>query len=261
MRTIDSASNKTYKSAKSLLTRKGRYQQEKFLVEGVRNIELAMVHDYPLEAIFLREDCKEQEVMQTIIRSFEDKILVLSSKLFEQLSDTIHSQGVIAVAPMMHRQFQDDDEIILILDKVQDPGNTGNLIRTADSAGIRSIFYTEGTMDFYSPKVVRSAVGSVFYMNFYKMEDVAALKKLGYHIVAAALDQAVSYQEMDAGRKMALVLGNEANGITQELLMQADQRVKIPIYGNAESLNVAAAGAILMYKLRELSEQENCKGV
>lgn len=261
MRWIDSASNKTYKSAKSLLTKKGRYQQERFLVEGLRNIELAMVQDYPLEAIFLREDCREQEAMQTMIRNFEDKILVLSSKLFEQLSDTVNSQGIIAVAPMRHQAFQGDDEIVLILDQVQDPGNMGSLIRTADSAGIRSIFYTEGTMDFYSPKVVRSAMGSVFYMNFYKMEEISLLKKFGYHVVASTLEQAASYQEMSLGRKTALILGNEANGIDQELLMQANQRVKIPIYGNAESLNVAAAGAILMYKLRELSEQKNCKGV
>lgn len=261
MMQIDSAGNSKFKTAKSLLTKKGRSKQSKFLVEGLRNIERAIFYHYPLDIIFVREDQKTNTEIRKLIQEIEEKVVLLSVKLFDQLSDTVNSQGILAVAPILHKSFDgENEEIVLVLDKIQDPGNFGSLIRTADSAGIRSIFYTEGTVDVYSPKVVRAAMGSIFYMNFYKINDLDGLKAKEYCIIASTLGTDCLYEDMNPYPKTVLILGNEANGISREFLEQADVLVKIPIYGKAESLNVAAAGAILMYKLKELSRNKKSKG-
>lgn len=255
MQKIESINNPRLREARSLRIRKGRRKTGKFLVEGLRSIESAVQEAYPIETLFVREDRLSSLEKSEWFPRYRERVLLLSEKAFEGISDTVSSQGLIAVCPVrMGREEGICGDLVLVLDRIGDPGNLGTLIRTADSAGIREIFYTKGTADIYSPKVVRSAMGSIFPMNFRPMESLAFLKDRGYHILASDLRTQNRYDRMTYRGKTALILGNEAEGISEELLCQADERIKIPIYGQAESLNVSIAGAILMYKLRELSE-------
>lgn len=254
---IESEHNPKIKQAKSLLTKKGRDKESRFLVEGFRNLSLALEFGYPIEQIFLREDQLEEIQSKGLLQGDEHQVYLVPDKIFPKICDTVTSQGIVAVCPIVKNKFESESiDPVLILDRVSDPGNAGTLIRTADSVGIRDIFYTPGTVDFYSPKVVRSAMGSLFYMNFYELEDIRQLKKAGYRILAATVTDATQYTAIKADKKTALILGNEAHGIRTELLETADEKVSIPIYGKAESLNVAVAGAVLMYKLRELIENK-----
>lgn len=142
----------------------------------------------------------------------------------------------------------------MILDRIQDPGNMGTIIRTADSAGVDAIIALKGCVDIYNPKVIRSTMGSIFDMNIIDAsqdETVDMLKSLDFNIVSSYLNTENFYDKIDYGSKVALVIGNEANGINEELVSKSDILVKIPIYGKAESLNVMISSAILMYEIKK----------
>ncbi|CDT31666.1 spoU rRNA Methylase family protein [Clostridioides difficile P31] len=142
----------------------------------------------------------------------------------------------------------------MILDRIQDPGNMGTIIRTADSAGVDAIIALKGCVDIYNPKVIRSTMGSIFDMNIIDAsqdETVDMLKSLDFNIVSSYLNTENFYDKIDYGSKVALVIGNEANGINEELVSKSDILVKIPIYGKAESLNAAISSAILMYEIKK----------
>lgn len=144
----------------------------------------------------------------------------------------------------------------MILDRIQDPGNMGTIIRTADSAGVDAIIALKGCVDIYNPKVIRSTMGSIFDMNIIDAsqdETVDMLKSLDFNIVSSYLNTENFYDKIDYGSKVALVIGNEANGINEELVSKSDILVKIPIYGKAESLNAAISSAILMYEIKILN--------
>ena len=147
-----------------------------------------------------------------------------------------------------------DDKFVLILDRIQDPGNMGTIIRTADSAGVDAIILLKGCVDIYNPKVIRSTMGSIFDMNIIQTtqdEAVDFLKANNFDIVSSYLHTESYYNETTYDGKIALVIGNEANGINDELISKSDKLVKIPIYGNAESLNAAISAAILMYEIKK----------
>ena len=138
---------------------------------------------------------------------------------------------------------------LLILDRIQDPGNIGTIIRTAESFSINTIFYSKGTADVFSPKVVRTTMGSIYFVNFVKLDDISKLKSEGYKIYASCLENAISSKSAFTDEKMALILGNESMGISEDLINQSDKKIKIDMTGNAQSLNVATAGAILIYEM------------
>lgn len=183
-----------------------------------------------------------------------EKSYILNEKMFNNISDTVNSQGVIGIFKIqIKNQLENlNEKMILLLDKIQDPGNLGTIIRTADAAGIKTILFTKGTTDPYSPKVVRSAMGSIFYMNIIQLDNIDLLKQKGYTIVSSALEDSINYKDLKINGKTILVLGNEANGVSKEILKISDTKVKIPIYGKAESLNVSIAGAILMYEYKTI---------
>ena len=141
---------------------------------------------------------------------------------------------------------------VLILDRLQDPGNVGTIIRTADAMGFDLICMTKGCVDVYNPKVVRSAMGSGFYMDLLMESQEAILsilKGADLQIVSSSLDTDNYYDEVTYADRCALVLGNEANGINDFWVENSDLLVKIPMYGKAESFNVAISGALLMSKM------------
>lgn len=158
----------------------------------------------------------------------------------------------------MENSLKKETDFIVVLDRIQDPGNMGTIIRTADAAGAQSIILLKGCVDIYNPKVIRSTMGSIFDMNIVNCvdEDLDIIKNKGFNIVSSYLNTNNYYNSVDYGEKVALIIGNEGNGIKDEIIDKSDILVKIPIYGKAESLNAAMASGILMY---EIKNKLSCK--
>ena len=238
---IKSKDNDKIKYTKSLLKTKGRNKEKKFIIEGYRILTLALECDAKLEYVFINEDFEKKQ-------EHRDFLMV----------DTENTQGILAVLEYKERDLvnniNQDDKFVLILDRIQDPGNMGTIIRTADSAGVDAVILLKGCVDIYNPKVIRSTMGSIFDMNIiHATQDDAVnfLKSNDFNIVSSYLQTDNYYHETTYDGKIALVIGNEANGINDELIAQSDKLVKIPIYGNAESLNAAISAAVLMYEIKK----------
>ena len=183
----------------------------------------------------------------------------LSARLFDSLADTDHSQGVIAVVRKTQHDWDSFSDLlkentknIVILDRLQDPGNMGTIIRTAEAAGYGGVLLMDGCTDVYAPKVVRAAAGSLFRMPILQENDIAEatdrLHALQRNIAVTSLEAEQYYQDADLGENVALVIGNEGRGVRQEFLDIADIKIKIPMAGSIESLNAAVAAGILMYQ-------------
>src|SRR5690625_734014 len=146
------------------------------------------------------------------------------------------------------------DDYTVLVDSIQDPGNLGTIIRTADAAGFTKVVLGNGTVDMYNDKVIRASQGSIFHIPVVSKdlrEEITILQSKNILVLASALEHAISYESVQVTGKSALIVGNEGSGIKKELLEVADKIVKIPIYGKAESLNVSVAAGILMYYMRK----------
>ena len=257
---IKSKDNEKFKYLKSLLKKKNRMREKKYMVEGYRIIKQAMETGEKLHMAVFCESFEKNEFCEAVLNELESqgtRLYKLSQKLFDEISDTQNSQGIIAVAHMksigMKEQIEKGTRFILILDRIQDPGNMGTIIRTADAAGVEAIVLLKGCVDIYNPKVLRSTMGSVFTMPILSVEDpdsaIGILKAEGFAVASSILETDSYYDEISYPQKIALVIGNEANGIDQSIIERSDIKVKIPIYGKVESLNAAIAAGILMYKI------------
>lgn len=171
---------------------------------------------------------------------------------FVKLADTKHPQGVLAIVKQKKYSLGDvsGGDLYIILDTIQDPGNLGTIIRTAEAAGVSAVIMNKGCTDIFSPKVVRSTMGSIFRVPFIYTEDlsdaVRVIKEAGVTVYAATLSgSSIAKEKPD--RRRAFIIGNEGNGISEETLGLADKTVSIPMAGKVESLNAAVSAAILMY--------------
>lgn len=246
MKEITSTKNETYKYIKSLQTKKARMKNRQYTIEGIKSVR---------DAISACADISLIAVSDKLTESFGfENIYSIKDEIFAGLCDTDSPQGVIAVINMPENsEMILDRDLYLLCDKVNDPGNMGTIIRIADAAGC-GLLLMEDTVDIYSPKTVRASMGSFFHINARSgltKEDVLKLKADGYKIISGALsDKAIDFKEADYKGKTVIVVGNEANGISDELLGISDALVKIPIFGEAESLNVAVAAALLVYEAK-----------
>ncbi|MCR5774534.1 MAG: RNA methyltransferase [Lachnospiraceae bacterium] len=172
---------------------------------------------------------------------------------FARLADTRHPQGILAVVKQKHYELKDltGGSLYIILETIQDPGNLGTIIRTAEAAGVSAVIMNKGCVDIYSPKVVRSTMGSIFRVPFIYSDDLTGtirqLKEDGIVIYAADLSGTDMYETAFSERK-AYVIGNEANGVSSDMISLADRIVKIPMEGQVDSLNAAVSAAVLMYR-------------
>jgi len=257
MKIITSKDNPTYKSALKLTKKKHRDEQGMYLLEGVKPLEDALAMGINIRNIFVCEGFEDEF-------DFPAKVtLALERKLFENLSDTRTSQGVIAVVEKINYSAEAFAEVagaensnIVVLDRLQDPGNIGTVIRTAEAAGYKGILLISGSGDVYSPKVVRAAAGSLFRMPVIYIENtqeaVKLLKSINKRIVTTSLDTETYYYEADLTKNIALVIGNEGQGVSGEFLDSSDIKIKIPMAGSIESLNAAVAAGILMYQSQKI---------
>ena len=258
---ITAKDNDKIKYTKSLLKSKNRNKESKFIIEGYRILTLAIECRAKLDYVFINEDFeKKQEHKEflEILKKKDIRVYKTTNKIFEDLTDTENTQGIIGVVKFKQRTLEenltDDNRFVLILDRIQDPGNMGTIIRTADAAGVDAIIALKGCVDIYNPKVIRSTMGSIFDMNIIhctQEECLQELKSNNFKIVSSYLNTDNYYHETKYHDRTALVIGNEANGVNNDLIEASDILVKIPIYGNAESLNAAISSAILMYEIKK----------
>ena len=248
---ITSRNNDLIKKVKSLNDKKFRNQYNQFIIEGDKMINEAIKEKISIEYIFVEEN---YEWKNSGIDS--NRIINVSSSVMEAISSLKNSPGVLAVAEKKTNKNIEgidlkDEDLFLILDNVQDPGNIGTIIRTADSIGLKYIFIKDGSCDIYNPKVLRSTMGSIFRVECVTFSDskvlIDKLKQNNIKVYATNLKTNKSIYDVDF-KNSAIIVGNESNGVSEELLELADENIKIPMRGNAESLNVAIATSIILYE-------------
>lgn len=185
-------------------------------------------------------------------------LVLLSPALFKDLAETTTPQSVAAIFPFTFQlekdQLESKSGLVIIADRIQDPGNLGTLIRTAAAAGVDLFFCTKGCTDPYSPKVLRSTAGSIFQVAIREVSEpgqlIARLKENGFVIVAASGDGDHPYWSVNYNRPVALIVGNEAGGVAEELLVMVDLVAAIPLQDCVESLNAAVATGIILFEIR-----------
>lgn len=243
---ITSVQNEKIKQLRKLHKRKDRTQTGQFLVEGIHLVEEAWKSEWDIAEIIATPEVD----IPSWCANFE--LTEVSEQVFSQLAQTKTPQGIIAVINMK-QAVEINGDYILLIDQVQDPGNLGTIIRTADAAGFSGVVLGNGTVDLFNDKVVRATQGSIFHIPIVQrdlIEEVGHLKDAGFEIWATALQDSVLYKEAVVKDKIAIIVGNEGAGVDPQLQTAADVIVKIPIYGQAESLNVSIAAAILMYHVK-----------
>ena len=253
---IESKSNSLFKNLKKLKDKKKyRDEKKKYIIEGFRFVKEAIKSNTCLECVIFTEDFykKEKEFIDSL-EKLNIKLVIMTKILLDEICDTENPQGIIAVV-----EFKDSvlnlGNMIILIDKVQDPGNMGTIIRTAHAVGASSIIITKGTVDIYNDKVLRSSMGSIFYIPIiedYNLDLVKKLKNQGYRLLVSSLQGENNFFEEDLKGKVIIAVGNEGNGVSDEVYNISDVKVKIPMPGNSESLNVAIATSVMMYeKLRQ----------
>ena len=240
---IRSKSNQLIKQTKKLLQKK--YRKKSYLIEGWHLLEEAQKAGAQIEQIFVTE-----EGLGRLDHSYQVKLV--SPEVLAELSDSVTPQGVVAQLSLPQQELAGQlSGKFLVLEDVQDPGNVGTMIRTADAAGYDGVFISEKTADIYNMKVLRAMQGSHFHLPVYRMDMgtlVEHFKSNQIPIYATTLSEnSVDYKEMTIPSSFALIMGNEGQGISDFMADQADQLIHISMPGQAESLNVAVAAGILLF--------------
>lgn len=251
---IESSANEKVKKWRKLKTKKGRKEQQLFLVEGIRLVEELLQSSW--EPVYLLWDVGTEELSEKVVEKAKKRntvIVEMSPAAFAAVSDTVTPQGVMVIAalPPTSPVYP---EHVLLLDEVQDPGNAGTLLRAAEAFGLEEVVCSMGTVDPFAPKVVRAAMGGLFHL---RVQAIDALPYIHTWSETWPQGQVISTQaaaehqchEADFTKPTLLIVGSEATGVSDKLIEASDNTVQIPMSGQAESLNAAMAGSILMYEM------------
>lgn len=253
------------KHARNILAlkhRKAREAERKYLIEGVRLCEEALRSNAPVEQmVFCRDTVNGNERLQRLLGNAEERGVFVQQtdrRAMRGMCDTQTPQGVLGVVEMPawdRRRVLASPSPVLLLDRVRDPGNLGLMMRTAEAAGAGALVLSRGCVEIYNPKVVRASMGAIYRLPVFSDETLADVVKdlrlQGRFTLAAHMDGVPFHQLTEKG-PVALLLGNEAFGIEPALAALADARISIPMAEPVESLNVAVAAGILLYKLAEV---------
>lgn len=255
MQVITSKDNDVVKSIKKLKDKKYRDEEGCYLIEGIKIIEEAIEEKAIIEKIVICEECiQSSEINQKLLYEIAKyDCIYVSKKVFESLTTVVAPQGMLAVVRKNSSNTPIDysQDIILVLDGIQDPGNLGTILRTADSVNLKQIIVSNKTADVYNPKVVRSTMGAIFRVKVIEAENLVAtlkeIKKNKFKIMATSLGGTENIYDIEYKKKV-IVIGNEANGVSKEVLDIADKKVIIPMLGKTESLNAAVATSVILYE-------------
>ena len=279
MEIISSKDNKKIKYIRSLLEKGSiRKKSKAFVVEGIKLVDEALEYGKVLEVVCaesLYDELISGDLSGNRLLAENDKnitnyvkkgssLLVVSDMVFKSMSETKTPQGILAVAEMpgyglldkgfLEQAYTKNGKIkLLVLEDTADPGNLGTIMRTAEAAGVTGVIMGKGTVDIFNPKVVRSTMGSIFRLPFVYVEDlketIQEFKKQGISFYATHLKGEKSYKDIKYSDRSAILVGNEARGLSDEVSRLADTYVLIPMQGKVESLNAAVAAALMMYEV------------
>ena len=271
MQRISSKDNSLIKHIKRLKEKKYRDEYGEFIVEGLKLINEAIQENADIRQIVVCDGCDNSEIIDSHLKYEMARLdfIYVPQNIFKMISDVENPQGVLAVIGKIKTNRDDNKEagqtsktlktssidlnedIILALDDIQDPGNLGTILRTADSVGLKQTLVSKGTADAYNPKVVRSTMGAIFRVNVIECDNLKeTLKELqskDYKVMTTSLKAKKSIYEVDYKKKI-IVIGNEANGVSKEILNLADEKVIIPMLGKTESLNASVATGVILYE-------------
>jgi TrmH family RNA methyltransferase len=250
---ITSSQNAKIKRVRTLLGRaKERREAGLFVVEGVRLIEEAAKRDWRFETVLYDTSLNERGMSQVEgLRSRGVEVEEVPQSLMKSLSGTETPQGIIAILQFSQLPITDPLNFVLIPDQIRDPGNLGTLLRSAAATGVQAVFLPPETTDAYAPKVVRAGMGAHFHMTIREMnwEEIHEVgKSAGLHVFLADMDGKPCW-ETDLRQPLALIIGGEAEGASDDARRLSTQRISIPMAGNVESLNAGVAGAVLMFEV------------
>ena len=268
---ITSSSNPKIKYIQSLIKKPDKRRSDNvYVVEGVR-----MVLDAPLSdirCVYVRSELvpdsgatqsasdiasDNNDISLFLGKCYDNNIdvVAVSGNLLKHISQTVTPQGIVAIVRRREMETVSDKDTYLMLEDIQDPGNLGTLLRTAEAAGIDTVIMSRGCVDIYNPKVIRSTMGTIYRLPFYICKDEAEwfgiireLKSDGVLIYGGSLRDSTNYADIDYTKRCAVVIGNEGRGITESTLDMI-KSVHIPMHGDIESLNASVAGSILMYEI------------
>lgn len=256
MREIKSINNPQVKSWRKLQKKKERKKAGTYLIEGFHLVEEAIQYEKEsIHQLIVREDLVDDLRVKEFMTHFnEEKITIITKEIAKGIASTETNQGIFAnLSISLNKQAKEIKGPFLLLDAVQDPGNVGTMIRTADAAGFQAVVLGKGSVDLYNDKLLRSAQGSHFHLDIYEadlVDFIPFFKKTGYPVLGTALNtEAKSYKEIEMNSPFALIVGNEGAGMSEEVTEWIDQNIYIPMKGQTESLNVAIAASILMFYL------------
>lgn len=255
MKIITSKDNEIIKNIRKLKEKKYRDANNEYLIEGIKLIKEAVEEKAKIKLIVVCEESIEDgDIDQKLLYEIAKyDCIYVNKKVFSILTDVQNPQGILAVIEKKNNEenINYKEDIIVVLDGIQDPGNLGTILRTIDSVGLSQVIVSKETADSYNPKVVRSTMGAIFRVNVIESEDLLQtlknLKKHKYKIMATSLETNNSIYDVEYNKKV-IVIGNEANGVSKNVLEYADEKIKIPMLGKTESLNASVATSIILYE-------------
>lgn len=258
---ISSLANPQVKNLCALMKKsKLRRENHCFVAEGIKMFLEAPAEQ--IEKVYLSEqilqECKIKEIPEKLkeLEQLHISVELLADSIFKSVSGTVSPQGVICIVRQrdydLDQLLLHENPLFLVLEDLQDPGNLGTIMRTAEGAGVTAVLMSRGTVDLFNPKTIRSTMGSVYrvpYLYVESLEDaLLQLAKADIQIIASSLQDSVDYTRLSYQKGTAFLIGNESAGLSDALSKKANARIKIPMQGNVESLNAAVAAAILIYE-------------
>lgn len=259
MELIVSKSNDNVKFIRSLNEKKYRTKYNAFYLEGVKVTNEILDKNEAIDILFIAYSKSllistngGQALLNRISSLKNIKVLEFEENIFKYMTDTVNTQGILVVIKIPKYSLENEEnKNIILLDKVQDLGNIGTIIRSCNAFEVDTILCTSGTADVYSPKAVRATMGGILNVKIIYLDDIEKLnlfKKMGYKIATTSLKTQNSIDSIDYNNKYIFVMGNEANGVSKEIIDISDFVVKIPMSEKIESLNVGVATSIILYE-------------
>lgn len=255
MQVISSKDNELIKHIKKLKDKKYRDENNEYIIEGVKLVEEAVKEKAKIKEIIICEDTTRTYEIPThvMLEIAKYECIYVTDKIFNSITQVTNPQGIMAIVEKKSEEMDIDfsQDIIVALDDVQDPGNLGTILRTVDSIGLNQIIVSKGTADAFNSKVVRSTMGAIFRVKVIEVENlVEAIKQIKKHhfkLLVTSLQTDNSIYDINFNKKI-IVIGNEANGVSEDIQNMADEKAKIPMLGKTESLNASVAAGIVMYE-------------
>jgi RNA methyltransferase, TrmH family len=255
---LTSVDNPKVKYFNSLKEKKGRDRSGSFLIEGIHLVQEALEAGLIVRVLYSENIMRGHEGKELIGKLISSGVPMeeASEQVMKKISDVETPQGIIASAKTTEHDLSDilnaKDPLILVACGIQDPGNLGTMVRTADAVGAAGLIMTEGTVDPFNEKVVRATAGSIFHLKLVKFNDiielVTSLKRRGIRVISTSADAKKPYFEADYSGPVAVLIGNEGQGMKPEVLRISDVTASIPMVGRAESLNASVSSAIILYE-------------